>query len=89
MPGRNHDYPQGIALSHYKQELPLTSGHRASLWAVIKCSARNWAADRASTIGAALAFYCAFSLAPLLIIVVTIAGWIIGTDLAFGQLGIQ
>jgi len=59
------------------------------LWTVIKCAVRNWADDRASTIGAALAFYCAFSLAPLLIILVTVAGWIIGTDLAYGQLGVQ
>lgn len=62
---------------------------RASLWAVTKCAAVNWASDRASTIGAALAFYCAFSLAPLLIILMTIAGWFIGAELAFGQLGIQ
>jgi membrane protein len=67
----------------------LTAGHRVTVWTVIKCAARNWASDRASTIGAALAFYCAFSLAPLLIILVTVAGWFIGTELAFGQLGVQ
>lgn len=61
----------------------------ASFWSVTKCAALNWASDRASTIGAALAFYCAFSLAPLLIILVTVAGWFIGTELAFGQLGVQ
>lgn len=39
---------------------------------------RNWLADDASTTGAALAFYCAFSLAPLLVIVLALAGWIVG-----------
>jgi membrane protein len=67
----------------------LTAGRRASLWTVTKCAARNWSEDRASTIGAALAFYCAFSLAPLLIIVVTLAGVFIGAEVAYGQLGVQ
>lgn len=58
-------------------------------WSLIKCAATNWIADQAATSGAALAFYCAFSLAPLLIILVTVAGWIIGQELAYGQLRVQ
>jgi membrane protein len=49
----------------------------------------HWAGDQAATIGAALAFYCAFSLAPLLIILVTVTGWIVGAELAYGQLSLQ
>jgi len=45
--------------------------------------------DNSATTGAALAFYCAFSLAPLLIILVTIAGWIIGAEVAYGYLSDQ
>ena len=45
---------------------------------VIACTLRNWFEDDASTTGAALAFYCAFSLAPLLIIILALAGWIVG-----------
>ena len=33
-----------------------------------------------------LAFYCAFSLAPLLIILVTLTGWIVGVETAQRQL---
>jgi membrane protein len=55
-------------------------------WSLAKCAAAHWAKDRAPTIGAALAFYCAFSLAPLLIIVVTVTGWIVGVELAQHQL---
>ena len=54
------------------------------LWPVVKQAALNWSADDASSIGAALAFYCAFSLAPLLVIVVTIVGRIVGTQVAYG-----
>lgn len=46
-------------------------------------------ADRSSAAGAALAFYCAFSLAPLLIILLTVAGWIVGAEAAYGQLSAQ
>ena len=55
-------------------------------WSLAKCAAAHWATDRAATIGAALAFYCAFSLAPLLIILVTVTGWIVGAELAQHQL---
>ena len=60
-----------------------------SLASVLRGTTENWLDDQASSISAALAFYCAFSLAPLLIIIVTIAGWIVGGDLAYSYLGSQ
>src|SRR2546430_8145543 len=53
------------------------------------CAARYWMSDSASTAGAALAFYCAFSLAPLLIILITISGWFIGATAAYGDINAQ
>jgi membrane protein len=41
---------------------------------LVKQSGVAWVEDRAPTMGAALAFYSAFSLAPLLIIVIALAG---------------
>jgi membrane protein len=55
-------------------------------WTLAKCAVMNWVTDRSSSAGAALAFFCAFSLAPLLIILLTIAGWIVGAEVAYGQL---
>ena len=60
-----------------------------ALWQVLKGTTDNWLEDQASSISAALAFYCAFSLAPLLIIIVSIAGWIVGGELAFSYVGSQ
>ena len=60
-----------------------------SLWQILKGTTDNWLEDQASSISAALAFYCAFSLAPLLIIIVTIAGWIVGGELAYGYVDSQ
>jgi|SRR5688572_6182502 membrane protein len=69
------------------QNTQMTS--RRSLWSILKGTSENWLDDQASSISAALAFYCAFSLAPLLIIIVTIAGWIVGDELAYSYLGSQ
>ena len=49
-------------------------------WRLLKDTAKAWQAHRASRLGAALAFYTVFSLAPLFIIVLAIAG------LWFGEL---
>jgi membrane protein len=60
-----------------------------TVWQILKGTTDNWLEDQASSISAALAFYCAFSLAPLLIISVSIAGWIVGSERAFTYLGMQ
>ena len=57
--------------------------------ALTGCAARYWNSDNAATSGAALAFFCAFSLAPLLVILLTIAGWIVGATAAYGLIGEQ
>ena len=56
---------------------------------LVKCAARNWIADNATTTGASLAFFCAFSLAPLLVIVLTMSGWIVGAAAAYSEIGAQ
>jgi membrane protein len=64
-------------------------GGQVTIYKTVCCTLRNWLADNASTTGAALAFYCAFSLVPLLIIVVALTGWIVGEASAFGFLDTQ
>jgi membrane protein len=65
------------------------SGKARATWPLIKCAVSHWSADQAATIGAALAFYCAFSIAPLLVILLTTAGWIVGAEAAYGHLSAQ
>lgn len=48
-----------------------------------------WIEDRAPTMGAALAFYSAFALAPLLLIVIAAAGALFGPDAARGAIAGQ
>ncbi|HYK25890.1 MAG TPA: YhjD/YihY/BrkB family envelope integrity protein [Steroidobacteraceae bacterium] len=64
---------------------PLWRDARA-IWALIRDSAYAWSEDRASRKGAALAYYMAFSLAPMLIIATAVAGLFFGQAAARGQI---
>jgi membrane protein len=53
---------------------------------ILKKTASDWMEDQAPTLGAALAYYTVFSLAPLLIIAIAIAGLVLGQEAAQGQI---
>lgn len=55
-------------------------GYLKNLGAVAIDAAKAWAAHRAASKGAALALYTLFSLAPMLVLVVALAGYILGED---------
>ncbi|HEX8788673.1 MAG TPA: YihY/virulence factor BrkB family protein [Telluria sp.] len=52
----------------------------------MRCAVTEWSEHRATSKGAALAFYSLFSLAPILVLVIAIAGFFYGQDAAQGQL---
>ena len=56
---------------------------------LLKQTFAEWQEDKAPTLAAALAYYTVFSLAPLLIIVIAIAGLVFGADAAQGQIVAQ
>ena len=56
------------------------------IWDLIRKSARAWVDDYAPSMGAALAYYTLFSIAPLLIIVIAVAGFVFGQEAARGEL---
>jgi membrane protein len=53
---------------------------------VMRCAVTEWFAHRAASKGAALAFYTLFSLAPILVLVIAVAGFFYGAEAAQGQL---
>jgi membrane protein len=55
-------------------------------WGLIKSATQSWVDDYASSMGAALAYYTLFSLAPLLLIVIALAGFVFGPDAARGEI---
>jgi uncharacterized BrkB/YihY/UPF0761 family membrane protein len=53
-----------------------------TLWSILKESVSAWIDDFAPSMGAAIAYYTAFSIAPLIIIVIAIAGFVLGNEAA-------
>jgi membrane protein len=56
------------------------------LWGVTKSALSGWVEDYAQSMGAALAYYTMFSIAPLLLIVISIAGLVFGDEAARGEI---
>jgi membrane protein len=61
-------------------------GCARQIWALIKDAANGWSAHNASRIGAALAFYTVFSLGPILLLAVVVAGFFFGQGAARGEI---
>lgn len=55
-------------------------------WTLIKRAAAAWTDDYAPSMGAALSYYTIFSLAPLLLIVISVAGLFFGTEAVRGEI---
>ena len=58
----------------------------SSWWSLVKQTIAAWLKDRAPSMGAALSYYTVFSLAPLLLLVISIAGLVFGKEAAQGAL---
>jgi len=58
-------------------------------WTLVKTSVSSWLDDYAPSMGAALSYYTVFSLAPLLLIVVSVAGLVFGEEAVRGELFAQ
>jgi membrane protein len=56
---------------------------------VLRCAVTEWFEHRCASKGAALAFYTLFSMAPILVLVLAVAGFFYGADAARGQLFVQ
>jgi membrane protein len=57
--------------------------------ALLKAAAQSWVRDYAQSMGAALAFYTMFSIAPILLIAIAVAGMVFGEDAARGEIFLQ
>jgi membrane protein len=60
-----------------------------STWTLLRQTYAEWSEDRVPRLAAALAYYTTFSLAPLLVVLIAIAGAIFGTEAVRGQLDDQ
>jgi len=58
-------------------------------WLLIKTAVNSWSDDHAQSMGAALAYYTMFSIAPVLLLVISIAGLVFGDEAARGEIAGQ
>jgi len=65
---------------------PASHFHLRDSGRFLKQALNAWIDDRASSMGAALAYYTLFSIAPLLLIVIAVAGSVFGQDAASGAI---
>ncbi|NUZ05491.1 YihY/virulence factor BrkB family protein [Piscinibacter koreensis] len=61
----------------------------SQIWPLIKQSVNAWIDDYAPSMGAALSYYTMFSIAPLLLIVISVAGLVFGDEAARGEIFAQ
>jgi membrane protein len=69
-----------------------TEAHRpglAGIWRMLRDAHAAWLADYAPSMGAALSYYTIFSIAPLLVIVIAVAGLVFGERAASGAIFAQ
>lgn len=57
-----------------------------TIWDLLKETFSDWSEDKASRLAASLAYYTIFSIAPLIIIVIAVAGLVFGREAAQGQI---
>ncbi len=55
-------------------------------WELTRSAASSWIDDYAPSMGAAIAYYTLFSIAPLLLIVISLAGIVFGAEAARGEI---
>ena len=67
----------------------IADGVRAMVWecgGLLRVTISNWLSDRAPSMGAAIAYYTVFSLAPILVLIIAVAGLVLGQRAAEGAL---
>jgi membrane protein len=68
----------------------IASGSRMQqAWHLSKAAINAWIDDFAPSMGAAIAYYTIFSIAPMLVIAIAVAGFIFGQDAAQGEIVFQ
>ena len=74
---------------HEKSSVSPFLFHPKQIWGLIRKSVGTWVDDYAPSMGAALAYFTLFSIAPLLLIAIAVAGLVFGKEAARGEIVAQ
>ena len=69
--------------------LTLPLSNPSAWWLLLRETATSWMAHKAARLGAALAYYSIFSLGPLMLIAISVAGLLFGQEAVQGQISAQ
>jgi membrane protein len=72
--------PQNLNFSDHQSELSQTQPYRKGIVALFKNTASEWIQDKCPQLGAALAYFTVFSLAPLVLVLLAVFGLIFGSS---------
>ena len=61
----------------------------AMLWSIARDAAENWSSHKDSRQGAALAYYSVFSIGPIIVIAIAVAGLFFGREAVSGQVAVS
>jgi membrane protein len=93
VPARPEDHPSDVKAAHAGETTPArprfeqtSASWLGREWQILVAAANAWIDDYAPSMGAALSYYMLFSLAPLLVMVIAIAGAVFGQDAAQGAI---
>ena len=78
-----------VAPSHHAAVAQTTASLPRRVLALFQAAFGSWVDDYAPSMGAALAYYTLFSIAPVLLIVISVAGLVFGEEAARGQIFVQ
>jgi membrane protein len=79
----------GLAARGHRIAFSGTHMNVRQMWTLTKKSISAWSEDYAPSMGAALSYYTLFSIAPLLLIVISVAGLVFGADAVRGVIFAQ
>jgi hypothetical protein len=85
----DHDKSRLAATDHAtaaQRAAPIEPLSARGLWQLSRASAVGFVDDYAPSMGAAISYYTVFSMAPLLLIVIAVSGFVFGEDAASGRL---
>jgi membrane protein len=71
-----------VLLSKKRNQVEANGRHA---WYLVRITVNAWLENYAPSMGAALAFYTMFSMAPMLLIIIAVAGYFFGADAARGE----
>src|SRR5438105_14304682 len=61
----------------------------ASWWSLVRNAGMQWVGHKDARLGAALAYYSVFSIGPLILIAIAVAGFVFGQDAVRGEVSQQ